>query len=265
MIDEILTLVMLIVLQTVLGIDNLLYISIESKNAPLEKQSYIRKLGLLLAIVFRVALLFILVKLIAFFQDPVLTFNLEGIIKANMNIHSMIVLIGGIFILYISVKEIWLMIDYDFSKILEQKQKPKTSVSSIFTMIIVMNIVFSFDSTLSAIALTDNLWIMVIGVIISGLIMVWLAESVDNFLQKNRMYEVLGLFILLIVGIMLLTEGGHLAHLYLFENEISPMNKTTFYFVIAVLFSIDIIQSKYKKNLLKKQELKQKLAIEKQK
>jgi predicted tellurium resistance membrane protein TerC len=84
--------------------------------------------------------------------------------------------------------------------------------------------------------------------------MIVLADKVSNFLQKNKMYEVLGLFILLIVGIMLLSEGGHLAHLTLFGNPVTPMSKTTFYFVIIVLVLIDIVQGRYQKNLLKGKE-----------
>ena len=65
--------------------------------------------------------------------------------------------------------------------------------------------------------------------------MIWWSDGVALFLEKNRMYEVLGLFILLVVGIMLLSEGGHLSHLMLFGGPIEPMTKTTFYFVISVL------------------------------
>jgi predicted tellurium resistance membrane protein TerC len=80
--------------------------------------------------------------------------------------------------------------------------------------------------------------------------MILLADHVSVFLQKNRMYEVLGLFILLIVGVMLLSEGGHLAHLKFFGNPVTPMTKTTFYFVIGVLVVSDIAQSRYQKKLL---------------
>jgi len=114
-----------------------------------------------------------------------------------------------------------------------------------------MNIVFSFDSILSAMALTDVFWVMATAIVIGGVLMIWLSGKVSEFLKKNRMYEVLGLFILFIVGIMLLSEGGHLAHLKLFGNEVTPMSKTTFYFVIVVLVVIDIIQSKYQKKLSK--------------
>ena len=80
--------------------------------------------------------------------------------------------------------------------------------------------------------------------------MLLLADKVSEFLEKNRMYEVLGLFILFIVGIMLITEGGHLAHLEFFGNEITPMSQTTFYFIIAILVVVDIVQSRYQKKLI---------------
>ena len=81
--------------------------------------------------------------------------------------------------------------------------------------------------------------------------MIWLANRVSEFLQNNRMYEVLGLFILFVVGIMLQTEGGHQAHLHLFNHQITPMNKVTFYLVIGILILTDIVQPKYKKKLMK--------------
>ncbi|MEM9985507.1 MAG: tellurium resistance protein TerC, partial [Bacteroidota bacterium] len=73
---------------------------------------------------------------------------------------------------------------------------------------------------------------------------------------RNRMYEVLGLFILFLVGVMLLTEGGHLAHMHFFGQEITPMSKTTFYFVLVVLVIVDVVQGRYQKKLaLEKQRL----------
>ncbi|MBT8132002.1 MAG: tellurium resistance protein TerC, partial [Gammaproteobacteria bacterium] len=120
--------------------------------------------------------------------------------------------------------------------------------------IVSMNLVFSFDSILSAIALTDVFAVMATAIIIGGILMIWLADHVSVFLEKNRMYEVLGLFILLVVGIMLITEGGHLTHLKLFGNAIVPMTKTTFYFVIVVMALSDVVQSRYRKKLLVEKE-----------
>ena len=140
----------------------------------------------------------------------------------------------------------------------DQRKGTKSSKAVIFS-IVLMNLVFSFDSILAAIGLTSAIEstttafiIMTIAIVISGLLMLFLADRISDFLAKNRMYEVLGLFILFIVGIMLLTEGGHLAHLKLFGNEIVPMSKTTFYFVIAILVIVDVVQGKYQKKLLDK-------------
>ena len=182
-------------------------------------------------------------------QGVLFSINIDGIIYSSFNFHSIIVLVGGIFIIYTAVKEISHMLivnsfDHDTSH--------KKSFKSVIFWIVLMNLVFSFDSILSAMALTDVFIIMAISIIICGLLMIWLADNVAVFLEKNRMYEVLGLFILFIVGIMLISEGGHLAHLTLFTYEITPMSKATFYFVISILIVIDIVQSKYQKKLLSK-------------
>jgi len=252
--DSLFTLLMLVLLQVVLGFDNLLYISLESKKAPAEKQSYVRKLGVGMAIVLRIVLLFVLMSLIQYFQEPFASLHNNDIIEFSFNVHSVIVLAGGIFIIYTAVKEIWHMMLLKEHKDNEEK---RSSVGKIIFWIVVMNLVFSFDSILSAMALTSGMQfkaqmiLMSVAIIAGGVLMIVMADKVSNFLQKNRMYEVLGLFILLIVGIMLLSEGGHLAHLSFFGNPITPMSKATFYFVIIVLVLIDIVQGRYQKNLLK--------------
>lgn len=81
--------------------------------------------------------------------------------------------------------------------------------------------------------------------------MILLADRVTEFLTRNRMYEVLGLFILFVVGILLVSEGGELAKLKLAGHEIHAMSKATFYFVITILVLVDIVQSRYQKKLLK--------------
>ncbi len=244
--DNLITLFLLIALQAVLGFDNLLYISLESKGAPPEKRNYVRKLGIGIAIILRIGLLFALMYLIEYFQDPLLGINLHGIVEGDFNFHSLIVLGGGIFIIYTATKEIWHMISFEMQ---EEEVKKNKSVGAIITWIVIMNLVFSFDSILSAMALSHVFWVMATAIVIGGLLMIWLSEKVSDFLQKNRLYEVLGLFILFVVGIMLLTEGGHLAHLYLFGNEIIPMSKTTFYFVIIILVLTDVVQGRYQKKL----------------
>ena len=194
------------------------------------------------------ASLFVLLRLIELFQDPWIVLKDNGIFEGTFNLHSIIILFGGVFIMYTAVKEIWHMMQIEEPN--DEKKKPK-SVTNIIISIVIMNLVFSFDSILGAIALTDVFLTMAIAIVVGGLIMIWLAGRVTTFLKKNRMYEVLGLFILLIVGIMLLSEGGHLAHLHIFGAEITAMSKATFYFVIAVLVLIDIVQGRYQKKINK--------------
>ncbi len=241
------TLAMLVFLQAVLGFDNLLYISIESKRVPEDKQAMVRRVGIGLAIALRIILLFVVVEAIESFQNPFFSMHWTGIIEAEVNIHSAIVLAGGVFIIYTALKEIMHMLS--ISDIEHEGGGNQRSVGSAVAMIVLMNLVFSFDSILSAIALTDVFIVMAIAIIVSGVMMMVLADHVSTFLQKNRMYEVLGLFILFIVGIMLVSEGGHLAHLSLAGHPVEAMAKSTFYFVIIVLVIVDIAQGRYQKKL----------------
>lgn len=250
LLTNIMTLGMLILLQLVLGFDNLLYISLESQNAPADRQSYVRKMGIGMAIVLRIALLFILISVIDYFQDPIWEPKGEYF-EGSINIHSLIVLLGGAFIIYTAMKEIWHMVSLDEHEVAVEKKTK--SVGQVIFMIIVMNLVFSFDSILSAMALTDVFWVMATAIMVGGVLMVYLADTISAFLKKNKMYEVLGLFILFLVGIMLCSEGGHLAHLKFFGNEITPMSKTTFYFVLVILVITDVVQGRYQKKLTMEQ------------
>lgn len=137
----------------------------------------------------------------------------------------------------------------------DKLEKKKKSANSALFMIVVMNVVFSFDSILGAMALTDVPWVMVVAIAISGGLMIWLSGKVSSFLAKNRMYEVLGLFVLFLVGVMLISEGGHLAHMELFGSHVETMSSATFYFVIFILVAIDIVQGRYQKKLLKQKAI----------
>ena len=252
--ENIVTLLLLILLQAVLGFDNLLYISLESRRAPPEKQQSVRAWGIGIAIFLRIFLLIAVLQIIELFQEPFFTTG-EGYAKyfyGAFNVESVIVLLGGAFIIYTAMKEIWHMIRIEDHGH-DEDNKPK-SVQSVVFWIVLMNIVFSFDSILSAKALSDVFWVMALAIVISGILMIWLSDRVSTFLAKNRMYEVLGLFILFIVGVMLISEGGHHAHLKFFGNEVTPMTKTTFYFVLGVLVFTDIVQSRYQKKLIAKAE-----------
>ncbi|MEE9453854.1 MAG: TerC family protein [Paracoccaceae bacterium] len=238
----------LIFLQAVLGFDNLLYISIESRRAPEADQAMVRKWGILIAIALRVILLFVMIQLIDALKTPFFEIHWKGVLEGSFNFSVLVFLFGGAFIMYTAVKEIGHLMSIEH---LEQdpEHKKQKSTAQIIAIIVFMNLIFSFDSILSALAITDVFVVLAIAIIVSGVAMLVLADGVSEFIKKNRMYEVLGLFVLLIVGIVLLGEGGHEAHLKFFGHPVEPMSKSTFYFSIAVLFIVQSIQTRYQKKL----------------
>jgi len=250
-------LLMLIFLQAVLGFDNLLYISIESQRAPVAQQRSVRFWGIVLAVALRIVLLFTMVELIGLLSEPFFILDFEGILTGGVNFATCVFIFGGIFIIHTAVQEIAHMLtieklDADLS------DKGGKSAWKVIMLIVITNLIFSFDSVLSALAITDVFPLLAFAIILSGLAMLVLADGVTRFLEKNRMYEVLGLFILLIVGVVLLGEAGqaaaHAAHdpelaLRVFGYEVVPMSKTTFYFSVVVLVVVEIIQSGYTRKL----------------
>ncbi|WP_166418415.1 TerC family protein [Cochlodiniinecator piscidefendens] len=256
-IENIGTLLMLCFLQAVLGFDNLLYITIESQRAPVAHQKAVRFWGIIVAVALRVILLFVMIQLIESLKEPFYTFNMPGILEGSMNFSSLIFVIGGVFIIYTAVKEISHMLSIKHLDA-DVENKSGKSATQVVLLIVFMNLIFSFDSILSALAITDLFPLLAAAIIISGLAMLLLADGVTRFLEKNRMYEVLGLFILLIVGVVLLGEAGtaaaHATHnemdqIKIFGHALIPMSKSTFYFAVIVLFVVEIIQSGYSRKL----------------
>jgi len=250
-------LLMLCFLQAVLGFDNLLYISIESQRAPVAHQKAVRYWGIIIAVALRVILLFAMIQLIDAMAEPFYVFNWTGVLEGGVNFATCVFIIGGIFIIYTAVKEIGHMLTIEKLDT-DVNGKSGKSAAQVIMLIVMMNLIFSFDSVLSALAITDVFPILAFAIILSGLAMLVLADGVTAFLEKNRMYEVLGLFILLIVGVVLLGESGqaaaHAMHddslaLKFFGYEVVPMSKTTFYFSVIVLVAVEVIQSGYTRKL----------------
>ena len=186
-ISGLLTLGMLIVLQAVLGFDNLLYISIESKRVEESKQSLVRKWGIGLAIVFRIILLFVVVNLIKMLEEPFVNL-VSHPLEMHVSGHALIVICGGAFILWTAIKEIYHLLAISDLEGHGSGGKAGNSVGKAIGLIVAMNLVFSFDSILSAMALTKSFEIMATAIILSGLLMIWMADHVAEFLKKNRMY-----------------------------------------------------------------------------
>ncbi len=252
----------LIFLQAVLGFDNLLYISIESKRAPAAQQAAVRRNGILIAVGLRIVLLFTMIQLIESMKEPFFVFNSPGLIEGGVNFSTIVFVFGGVFIMYTAFKEITHMLTvHDLGHDVEGKGGK--SAAQVIGLIVLMNLIFSFDSILSALAITDVFPVLAIAILLSGVAMLVLADGVTAFLAKNRMYEVLGLFILLIVGVVLLGEAGpaaaHAMHddnlqIKIFGYDLIPMSKTTFYFSVVVLVLVEVVQSGYQRKLAKERE-----------
>lgn len=247
-------LLVLLFLQAVLGFDNLLYISLESKRAPAESQSSVRRNAILIAVALRIVLLFLVVNLIERFEAPFFSVRWTGVLEGEFNFSAIVFLFGGGFIMYTAVREIAHMMSLE-DLATDVEERGSKSVAAVVGTIVMMNLIFSFDSILSALAITEVFAVLALAIVGSGLAMFALADQVSDFLASNRKYEVLGLFILLIVGVVLLGEGGHVSHLALFGYHVEPLSKTTFYFSIVVLVIVDIVQGRYRRKLAKKRAL----------
>jgi predicted tellurium resistance membrane protein TerC len=245
-IENLASLGVLIFLQAVLGFDNLLYISIESQRAPEPARAGVRRWGILIALALRIVLLFGIMQLLESFQMPWFEIHAEGVLEGSFTFSTLVFLLGGGFLMYTAVKEISHLLAVED---LEHEEREAKSAAAVVAMIVTMNLIFSFDSILSALAITKVFALLAIAIVVSGILMLVLADAVSAFIERNRKYEVLGLFILLIVGVVLLGEGGHEAHLTLFGYAVEPMAKSTFYFSIFVLVLVDVIQSGYQNKL----------------
>jgi len=262
--EALFTLFMLILLQAVLGFDNLLYIAIESNKVgdPKDAQK-VRKYGIAIAVILRIVLLFLIVQLFALLAEPLFGIHLGNILSGEFTAQALITLVGGGFIIYTAIKEIHHLLQVDHIE--HSEGSGSRSVIGAISLIVAMNLVFSVDSILSAMAIasvpgvdggapTYQVPLMVIAILVSGLGMILLADRVTDFLKKNRMYQVLGLFILFLVGVLLVTEGAHLAHLKLFGFPIDAMSKSSFYLVVGVLVVTDILSNRYQKRLWAQKE-----------
>jgi predicted tellurium resistance membrane protein TerC len=190
-------------LEIVLGVDNIIFISIVAGKLPEEKQGRTRTIGLLLALIFRLALLAGISYIIGF-TKPILTidafdFNLSG--------RDIILAVGGMFLLYKSTTEIHHKLEQSHEATTTKKKT--ATVASVLFQIVMLDLVFSFDSILTAVGLTDHLIIMIIAVIIALVIMMALAGKISAFINKHPTLQILALSFLILIGFMLIVEGLH--------------------------------------------------------
>ena len=197
-----LALATLILMEVVLGIDNLIFISILTNKLPKEKQARTRQIGIVLALVMRLGLL----ATIAFIVS--LTQPLFEIMSHPFSWRDLIMLIGGLFLVWKATKEIRYMVDPDkVNKVESLNTQIIHSVSAVMAQIIVLDLVFSIDSIITAVGMTNHLPIMVVAVVVAVLVMLLAAEPLSKFIDNNPTVVMLALGFLLVIGTTLIAEG----------------------------------------------------------
>lgn len=198
-------------LEIVLGVDNIIFISIISDKLPKEKQRFARNIGLAFAMIFRVCLL-LMINWIIGLKDPVLTINWlfehDGITPLALSWKDIILFAGGIFLIGKSTFEI-----HSKMQVGNEHHKPSSASSSLITLvilqIILVDMVFSMDSILTAVGLVDNIILMIIAVIVSMSLMMLFAGGISRIINKHPTLQMLALSFLVVIGVMLVAEGIH--------------------------------------------------------
>ncbi|MET3113158.1 putative tellurium resistance membrane protein TerC [Pedobacter sp. CG_S7] len=242
------SLVTLTLLEIVLGIDNIIFISILSSKLPLEQQAKARKLGLALAMITRVLLLLSLSWVMSLTADLFNVgswFNLSDsdlMTKLAISGRDIILITGGLFLIYKSTHEIHLKLEGEE----DSGGKPKVQTfSGVITQILLLDIVFSLDSVITAVGMAEHVEIMIAAVVIAVLIMMVSANAISNFVNNHPTVKMLALSFLLLIGVSLLAEG--------FDQHIP---KGYIYFAMAFSILVEMLNLKMKKNTKEPIELR---------
>jgi predicted tellurium resistance membrane protein TerC len=224
-IDIAIALITLIALEVILGIDNIIFISILSDKLPPEQRDKLRYWGIGLAMVMRLALLTIISWIMKLQQ------TLFSIGNIDISGKDIILLLGGLFLIYKSTKEIYEKKE-DHSTDLPGKGKPAT-FKNLLIEVLILDMVFSIDSIITAVGMVDQLWIMYTAVVVTVLIMLVASGPISRFITKHPSFKILALCFLMMIGVALVAEGLDF-----------KIPKGYIYFSMAFAFLVDIIQIK---------------------
>ena len=226
----------LTLLEIVLGIDNIIFISILSGKLPLDQQDRARKTGLMLALVTRVLLLLSLawlVKLTApLFELPLAWAGIEAEAR-GISGRDLILIVGGLFLLAKSVHEIHHKLEGHDDP---EAQTVRASFGSVIAQILVLDVVFSLDSVITAVGMADNVTVMILAVMIAIGFMLGFAGPISSFVEKHPTVKMLALSFLLLIGMTLVAEG--------FEQHIS---KGYIYFAMAFAVMVEMLNLRLRK------------------
>lgn len=244
-------------LEIILGIDNIVFLSIVSGKLREEDQPKARRIGLMLAMAFRIVLLFGITWVLGL-QKSIFDLDL-GFFSAHVTGQSIIIFAGGLFLLYKSVSEIHHKMEGEEDS---ESGKASNTLTAAIVQIAVLNLVFSFDSILTAVGLISMkpleeggfgydgaLAIMILAIIISITIMMIFAGPVSKFVNQHPTIQILGLSFLILIGVMLIAEGSHLAH-FKFGNdtEVGTIPKGYLYFSIFFSLFVEFLNLRMKKS-----------------
>jgi predicted tellurium resistance membrane protein TerC len=214
-------------LEIVLGVDNIIFISIVSNKLPESQQAKARNLGLLFALLFRIMLLLGISYIIQFTQ-PILT-----VYDFEMSGRDLILAFGGLFLLFKATLEIHHKME---GKPQEVKKNSANGFAKVVFQIILLDLVFSFDSILTAIGLVKEVSIMIIAVTISIGVMIAFAGKISRFINKHPTLQILALSFLMLIGFMLLLEGFH-----------KEIEKGYIYFAVFFSLAVELVNMRMRK------------------
>lgn len=225
MLDVVVPLLSLIALEVILGIDNIIFISILADKLPENQRNKLRYWGIGLAMVMRLLLLGIISWILKLDQ------TLFSVMGKDISGKGLILIAGGLFLVYKSTKEIYHKTEDDSDKPLNEPAK--SSFSKLLSEVIILDLVFSIDSIITAVGMVQQLWVMYTAVVVTVLIMLIASKPISEFIRQHPSFKILALCFLMMIGVSLLAEGLH------FE-----IPKGYIYFSMAFAFLVDIIQMK---------------------
>ncbi len=248
--DAIIALLTLTFLEIILGIDNIVFISIAANKLPESQRNKATNIGLILAMVQRVILLFFVSFLVGL-SEPFYTIKTTWL-TVDISWQAIILFTGGMFLIYKSTSEIREKFESPSKDEDHVKSKVIKSLSQAIIQILIIDFIFSIDSILTAVGLTNGLHpnhdytllLMVIAVVISIGIMIRFANTIRIFIDRNPSMQILGLSFLILIGFMLITEASHLSHTEFFGNTVGAVPKGYLYFAIGFSLLVEFLNYK---------------------
>jgi predicted tellurium resistance membrane protein TerC len=242
-------------LEIVLGIDNIVFISLAANKLPKKDQRKATNIGLALAMAQRIILLLAVSFLIGL-KEPFYFVDISWM-SVGISGQALILFFGGLFLLYKSTSEIHEKMELPDHNQQVLRERNITSLSKAITQIILIDFIFSIDSILTAVGMTngigrghnDALVLMIIAVVISILIMMIFANPIRVFINKHPSMQLLALSFLILIGFMLIAEAAHLSHARLFGQEIGAIPKGYLYFAIAFSLLVEFLNMRLRKNI----------------